>query len=96
MVEQKDQFFTIFFNDKNLAKGTYKIMVGARKNNQVAVKYSFRSGEQVSYVNVSSGTIDVSFDEVKQLWHLKVNGMIVNIVERSLSYYKARADLYVK
>lgn len=96
MVEQKDQFFTIFFNDRRLEKGIYKVMVNPRKNNQVAAKYSFRSGDQVSYVNVSSGTIEVSFDEEKQHWRLKLNGMIANIVERSVSYYRTRADLYVK
>lgn len=96
VIEQRDQFFTLFFNDKNLSTGTYKIMIGARKNNQVAAKYSFRSGDQVSYVNVSTGTVDVSFDEEKKHWRLKVNGMIANIVERSVSYYRTRADFYLK
>jgi hypothetical protein len=95
-VEQKDQFFTLFFNEKKLSTGTYKISVVARKNMQVAAKYSFTSGDQVSYVNVSSGTVDVSYDEAKQHWRLKVNGMIANRVERSVSYYRTRADLYIK
>lgn len=96
VIEQKDQFFTIFFNERKLSGGLYKIAVNSRKNTQVAAKYSFRSGDQVSYVNVSSGTVDVSFDEAKQHWHLKLNGLIANIVERSVSYYRTRADFFIK
>ena len=96
VIEQKDQFFTIFFNERKLSPGLYKITVNSRKNTQVSAKYSFRSGDQVSYVNVSSGTLDVSFDEAKQHWHLKLNGMIANIVERSVSYYRTRADFFIK
>ncbi len=96
LVDQKDQYFTIFFNEKKLTPGIYKITVNSRKHDQVAAKYSFRSGELVSYVNVASGTIDVSFDEQKQMWRLKLSGMIINSVERSVSYYKTRADLYLK
>lgn len=96
VIEQKDQYFSMFFNEKKLSKGIYKILVNARRSNQVATKYSFRSGDQVSYVNVASGTIDVSFDEQKQMWRLKLNGLIANVVERSISYYKARADFFIK
>ena len=96
VIEQKDQFFTIFFNERKLTDGLYKIAVNSRKNTQVAAKYSFRSGDQVSYVNVSSGTLDVKFDEAKQHWHLKLNGLIANIVERSVSYYRTKADFFIK
>lgn len=96
VVEQKDQFFTIFFNDKRLNAGTYKIKVNARKDNEVAAKYSFRTEDNVSYVNVSNGVVDVSFDEQKQHWRVKVNGLIANSVGRSVSYYKAKGDLFVK
>lgn len=94
-VRQKDQFFTIFFSDKKLKTGKYNIAVNPGKHG-VAAKYSFRSGDQVSYVNVSSGTIDVSFDDAKGLWLLKVKGLIANLVGRSISYYSAKANLYFK
>ncbi|MBC7874752.1 MAG: hypothetical protein H7Y01_12190 [Ferruginibacter sp.] len=96
VIEQKDQFFTMFFNDKKLRNTKYKISVNPRGNNGLAAKYSFRSGEQVSYVNVASGSVEAAFDEAKQMWRVKVNGMIANLVERSVSYYKVRADFYVK
>ena len=94
-VRQKDQFFTIFFMDKKLKAGKYKIQVNPSRRD-VAAKYSFRSGDQVSYVNVSSGIIDVSFDDAKGLWLLKVKGLIANLVGRSISYYSAKANLYFK
>lgn len=95
VIQQRDQFFTMLFRDKKLKTGKYKIKVspGGR---DVAAKYSFRSGEQVSYVNVSNGTIECSFDKEKDMWRLKVNGMIANLVERAITYYKVRADFYVK
>lgn len=94
VIQQKDQFFTIFFRDRKLKTGKYKLKTnpGGR---DAAAKYSFRSGDQVSYVNVSSGLIDVSFDKEKDMWQLKVNGMIANMVERSVTYYRVRADFYI-
>lgn len=94
-VQQKDQFFTIFFRDRKLKNGKYKLKVnpGGR---DAAAKYSFRSGDQVSYVNVSSGLIETSFDNEKNMWKVKVNGMIANMVERSVTYYRVRAELYLK
>ncbi len=94
VIQQKDQFFTIFFRDRKLKTGKYKLKTnpGGR---DAAAKYSFRSGDQVSYVNVSSGLIDVTFDKQTKLWNLKVNGMIANMVERSVTYYKVRADLHI-
>jgi hypothetical protein len=88
-VQQRDQFFTIFFKDKKLKNTKYKI-----KPNGVQAKYSFRAGEQVSYVNVGSGIIESTYDKEKKMWHLKLNGMIANLVERSVTYYRARADLW--
>jgi hypothetical protein len=95
-IKQRDQFFTIFFTDKKLKNTKYKIFPGARGNNEAEAKYSFRSGEQVSYVDVRSGTIETSFDDEKDLWHLKLNGMIANLVERTVSYYRVRADFYIR
>lgn len=93
VIEQKDQFFTMFFGDKRLKSGKYKITLNPDSRNELAAKYSFRSGEQVSYVNVSNGTVEASYDKEKKLWKLKVNGMIANLVERSITYYKVRAEL---
>lgn len=90
IIRQKDQFFTIFFSDKRLKNTKYKI------GGDVSAKYSFRSGDQVSYVDVSSGTVETSFDKEKKLWRVKVNGMIANLVERSVTYYKVRSDFSVR
>ena len=94
-IQQKEQFFTMFFRDRKLKSGKYKLKTnpGGR---DAAAKYSFRSGDQVSYVNVSSGLIEVSYDKVTKLWNLKVNGMIANMVERSVTYYKVRTDFFVR
>jgi hypothetical protein len=94
VVQQRDQYFTLFFHDKHLKSGKYKMFVGAKKGNEVEAKYSFRSGQQVSYVDVSSGTVEASFDKEKDLWHLKVAGLMANLVERSVTYYRVRSDLY--
>jgi len=95
-VQQRDQFFTLFFNDKKLKNDKYKIIKGARSNDEVAAKYSFRSGQQVSYVDVSKGTVESTFDKEKDMWHLKVSGMIANLVERSVTWYRVKADLYIR
>ena len=96
VIQQRDQFFTMLFNEKKLDERKYKILKGARHNDEVSAKYSFRSGQQVSYVDVYKGTIESTFDKEKDMWHLKVNGLIANLVERSVTYYKVRADIFVK
>lgn len=96
VVQQRDQFFTIFVRDKKLKNTKYKIEAGAKGKNAIEAKYSFRSGGQVSYVNVRSGTVESSFDKEKDMWHLKVNGLIANLVERTVTYYRVRADLYLR
>jgi len=96
VVEQRDQYFSLFFNEKKLDEGNYKIIRGGRKKNNVEVKYSFRSDNQVSYVDVSKGTVEASFDKERDLWRLKVNGLMANFVGRSVTYFRVRADLYVK
>ena len=95
-IEQREQFFTMFFRDKRLKNTKYKFKKGARKSSEIEAKYSFRSGVQVSYVDVSSGTVETTFDKEKNLWHIKINGMLANMVERSVTYYRARADFYIK
>ena len=55
-IEQKDQFFTLLFNRNKLKNTKYKIQSFANSKNELAAKYSFKSGDQVSYVNMTSGT----------------------------------------
>jgi len=95
-VQQRDQLFTLFFNDKKLKNEKYEIIKGANNNDEVAAKYSFRSGQQVSYVDVLKGTIESSFDKTKDMWHLKISGMIANMVERNITWYRVRADFYIR
>jgi hypothetical protein len=95
-VQQKDQFFTLFFHSKRLKNGSYTIALGSRGGNEVEATYSFKSGEQASYINVSSGKVEASFDKEKKLWRVKVNGMIANMVDRSVTYYRAKADFFIK
>lgn len=95
-VAQKDQFFTLFFPDKKLRNTKYRISADARGKSEAEAKYSFRSGTSASFVDVSSGHIESSWDEETEQWHIKVNGMLANHVERSVTYYKVRADLWVR
>lgn len=95
-IEQKDQTFTLFFKDKRLKFSKYKIQTNPDSRNEIAAKYSFRIGDQVSYLNVSSGTVEVLYDKVKEQWGLKLNGLLANYLERSVSYYKVKANFVVK
>ncbi len=95
-VQQKDQFFTLFFHDKRLKNGSYDIAMGSGGRSDVEAAYSFKSGDQASYINVSSGKVEASFDKEKKLWRVKVNGMIRNLVERSVTYYRVKTDLTIK
>ena len=94
VVQQRDQFLSIFFKQNKLKNSKYKIKPYADDKDEAEAKYSFRSGDQVSYVNVASGTIEVLFDKEKNLWNLKLNGMIANMVERSVTYYRVRTELF--
>lgn len=94
-VRQKEQFFTIFFMDNKLKEGKYVIKINPGRKD-VFAKYSFRSGDQVSYVNVSSGVVIVTYNDEKSLWELKLTGLIANLVGRSVTYYKAAAKLSFK
>ncbi|HQV06800.1 MAG: hypothetical protein R2796_05485 [Chitinophagaceae bacterium] len=95
-VEQRSQYFSLYFHAKNLKSGTYKFKPGSRKNKEIEGIYSFKSGEQASYISVSEGTVEVSFDSDKKLWHLRIDGLIANLVQRHVSYFKAYGDLYLK
>ncbi len=95
-VEQKDQFFTLFFHTGKLKNTKYDITTGSNARGDVAVKYSFKSGDQASFIDVSKGYVDCKYDKEKKMWRLKVDGLIANMVERGVSYYKAKADLWIK
>lgn len=96
VIEQRDQFFSLFFHEKRLRNTTYDIEPGSKSRGEVEVAYSFKSGDQVAFINVSDGKIESSFDKEKKMWHVKVNGIITNMSDRTLSYYRAKADLWVK
>jgi hypothetical protein len=98
VVEQKDQFFNLFFHTKRLStrNETYKIEPGSRGGDDVEAAYSFKSGDQVAYINVGKGKIETTYDKVKKMWNLKVSGLIGNSTGGSVSYYKVRADLNIR
>ncbi|MGQ0739920.1 MAG: hypothetical protein ACT4OJ_12755 [Bacteroidota bacterium] len=96
VIEQRDQFFSLFFHEKRLRNTTYDIEPGSKSRGEVEVAYSFKSGEQVAFINVSDGTIQSSYDKEKKLWKIKVNGIITNMSDRTLSYYRARAEFTLK
>lgn len=96
VIEQKDQFLSMFFPDRKLKIGRYKILTSPSGRSELAIKYSFRSGEQVSYVDVSSGTVETTFDKENKTWKIKVNGMIANLVERTITYYRVRSEFTIK
>ena len=95
VVEQRDQFLTLLFLDRKLRSTRYKISTRPKGKSQLAVKYSFRSGDQVSYVDVANGTVDVAYDSEKKIWLLQVNGTIANLVGTTVTYYRVRANLHV-
>ena len=95
-VEQRDQFFTLFFGVKNLDDKKYKITGSPGSKKDVLAKYSFRSGEQVSYVNMTSGTVETKFDKETKLWNIKVNGLLANFIGQSVTFFKVKADLFIR
>ena len=96
LVQQKDQFFTLFFRDKNLENRKYKIVVTDPDRNEVEAKYSFRSGGSASYVSVSQGTVETTLDKEKGLWHIVVKGMLANMAANTVSYYRVKADFFIE
>src|SRR5574338_621213 len=96
VVSQKDQYFSLFFGKKHFENKKYRIAANADSKNEVAAKYSFRAGDQVSYVTVTSGTVECNFNKETQLWTLKVEGLLSNYVGRSISYFKVRAELFIR
>jgi hypothetical protein len=97
VIQQKTQYFTIFFPQRKLStKGKYKFAVDADNNNEVRAKYSFKSGDDVAFIDVSSGRIETTYDKVTKLWHIKAAGLIANLGETRVSYFKATADFYIR
>ena len=98
VIEQKNQFFTIFFNVRGLntkRKSTYRITSAANNNDELKAKYSFKSGESVAYIDVSSGKAETTYDKATKLWHVKLTGLIANMGETRVTYFKATADFFV-
>jgi hypothetical protein len=95
-VQQREQYFTMFFQGKKLSPKTYKIKTSADDKSEVYARYSFRSAGRASYVEATSGTIEVSFNNETELWNIKVNGILSNLVERNVAYYKVKADFSIK
>jgi hypothetical protein len=95
-IQQRDQFFTLFFKQKKLTERKYNIVQGADDKDELDAKYSFRSGGRASYINATSGTVDVSFNEDTGLWGLKINGLLKNLIERTIAVYKVKGEISIK
>jgi hypothetical protein len=94
VVEQKNQFFTMYFHSRNLrSKKKYSISIDG---GDLSVKYSFRSGESVAFIDVSSGTAITTYDKATKLWHIVVDGLIASMGDTRVSYFKAKGDFYIK
>lgn len=97
VIEQKNQFLTIFFNTRKLSsKGKYSIGVGETSRGDVTAKYSFRSGESVAYLDVSNGKVETSYDKATKLYHVVLVGLVANMGETKVTYFKIKADLYLR
>jgi hypothetical protein len=99
VIEQKSQYFTMFFRIRKLStkgKGKYSISVDANNRDEMSVKYSFRSGESVAFIDVSSGKVETTYNKATKLWNIKVNGLIANMGTSSVSYFKATADFFIR
>ncbi len=96
-VEQKTQYLTIMFNEKKLSsRGRYDIGVDVGGKHNVAIKYSFRSGTEVAYLDVSSGTVTSTYDKATKLWHVTIAGLLANMGDTRVNYFKVKGDFYFK
>lgn len=95
-VEQGTQLVSFYFHRRKLKTGKYNINPGSRGNDEVEAIYSFKSGDQVSAIQISKGSIKVTYDKETKYWFLKVEGIISNFVNNSLTNYKLETDLYIK
>lgn len=97
VIEQKGQFFSMFFRTRKFNnKGKYKIASDANNRDEIIAKYSFRSGESVAYINVSSGKVETTYDKATKLWHIKVDGIISEMGSGGVTNFKALADFYIQ
>jgi len=96
VIEQKSQFFTMFFRTRKLStRGKYSISIDADGRSGLTAKYSFKSGESVAFIDVSSGKVETSYDKASKLWHIKLTGLIANMGGSGVSYFKVTADFYI-
>lgn len=99
VIEQKNQFFTMFFGVRGFStkrKSTYNISTDANSNGELSAKYSFKSGASVAFIDVSSGKAETTYDKATKLWHVKLTGLIANMGDTRVTYFKATADFYVR
>ncbi|MBI5857433.1 MAG: hypothetical protein HZB42_07260 [Sphingobacteriales bacterium] len=97
VIEQKSQFLTIFFNSRKLSsKGKYSISVGESGRGDVTAKYSFKSGESVAYLDVSSGKVETSYDKASKLYHVTLVGLVANMGDTKVTYFKIKSDLFLR
>jgi hypothetical protein len=96
VIEQREQYFSLFFHEKRLRSTTYDIEPGSKGRGEVESTYSFKSGDQVAYINLTAGKIQSVFDKEKKVWKLKITGTITNMTDRALTYYRVKADLVLK
>ncbi|HKC35923.1 MAG TPA: hypothetical protein VKB95_07660 [Chitinophagaceae bacterium] len=99
VIEQKSQYFTMFFRVRGFStkkRSTYSIATDANSNGELSAKYSFRSGESVAFIDVSSGKAEVTYDKATKLWHVKLTGLIANMGDTRVTYFKATADFYIR
>ncbi len=47
----------------------------------------------MAYIDVSSGKVETTYDKVTKLWRVKLTGLIANLGESRVSYFKATADI---
>ena len=95
--EQKSQFLTIMFNQKKLSsKGKYIIGTDESGKHDVKMKYSFKSGDDVAYIDVVSGVVNTTYDKSTKLYHIVFAGFIANMGDTKVNYFKAKGDFYIK
>lgn len=96
VVEQRNQFFTLFFNVKKLKETKYAVSAFPRNGNEMMARYSFKEDNLVSYADMTSGQVEIVRDKEKGYWWVKVNGFITNWVGSSTSKFKVKAELPLK
>lgn len=96
VVEQRNQFLTLFFNVKRFRETKYKVSAFPRSSNEMLIRYSFKEDDQVSYVDMTRGQVEIVRDKEKELWWVKLSGYITNWVGSTTSNFKVSAELPLK